>query len=48
MEAADSQQLQQQLGAAGNIVNSYSDRYGWGGGGGRDRLDRIKENQYNR
>merc|ERR1711874_308798 len=25
-----------------------SDRYGWGGGGGRDRLDRIKENQYNR
>ena len=41
MEAADSQ-----LGAAGNIVNSYSDRYGWGGG--RDRLDRIKQNQYNR
>ena len=46
MEAADSQQLQQQLGAAGNIVNSYSDRYGWGGE--RDRLDRIRQNQYNR
>ena len=41
MEATDSQ-----LGAAGNIVNSYSDRYGWGGE--RDRLDRIKQNQYNR
>ena len=41
MEAGESQ-----LGAAGNIVNSYSDRYGWGGE--RDRLDRIRQNQYNR